>query len=323
MTADNGDLLGWGVAAGCYKAATAAAIAQLTVDAQGGVTLSVGGHEMGQGIRTALANLIASKLDVAIERIETVIGNTRGVPQHLTAGSWGTATAIPAAAAAADKMIEELAALQVAADPKAQPAEILRAAGREKLTVEIERIAPGQPPKMLEALKGGKVAAFGPIYNGFVSYSYVAHFVEVRIEPSTRRVRIPRVVSVADCGRVVSPRTALSQVQGSVVWGIGAALREGSEVDLRYGGFLNNDIAEYMIPVNADIGSIDVAFIDKPDPKLNDTGVKGRRGGDDWRGSRHSERDLSCDRQTSARPADPHGAPYYINSMLWLAASRP
>jgi len=97
----------------------------------------------------------------------------------------------------------------------------------------------------------------------------------VRIEPGTRRVRVPRVVSVADCGRVVSPRTAASQVRGGVVWGIGAALREASEVDPRYGGFLNADLAEYLVPVNADIGSIEVEFIDQPDFEFNSAGVKG------------------------------------------------
>ena len=86
---------------------------------------------------------------------------------------------------------------------------------------------------------------------------------------------MPRVVSVADCGRVISPRTAASQIRGGVVWGIGAALREASEVDPRYGGFLNADLAEYVVPVNADIGSIEVEFIDKPDFKFNSAGVKG------------------------------------------------
>ncbi len=73
----------------------------------------------------------------------------------------------------------------------------------------------------------------------------------------------------------MSPRTAASQVRGGVVWGIGAALREASEVDPRYGGFLNADLAEYMLPVNADIGSIDVEFIDKPDTTFNRAGAKG------------------------------------------------
>ena len=97
----------------------------------------------------------------------------------------------------------------------------------------------------------------------------------MHVEPRTRRVRVPRVVSVADCGRVVSPRTAASQVRGGVVWAIGSALREETEVDERFGGWLNNDLADYVVPVNADIGDIDVAFVDRPDPMLNGLGVKG------------------------------------------------
>src|SRR5215218_5798880 len=80
-------------------------------------------------------------------------------------------------------------------------------------------------------------------FTGAISPSAIFHFVEVRVEPTTRRIRVPRVVSVADCGRVISPRTAASQVRGRVVCGIGATLREASEVDPRYGGFLNADLA--------------------------------------------------------------------------------
>jgi len=73
----------------------------------------------------------------------------------------------------------------------------------------------------------------------------------------------------------MNPRTAASQVRGGVVWGLGGTLREGSEVDPRFGGFLNADLAEYVIPVNADIGEIEVEFVDRPDPLLNNAGVKG------------------------------------------------
>eukprot|EP00913_Durusdinium_trenchii_P026838 g25173.t1 len=271
MRAANGDLVGMGVAIGCYKAATAAASARLTTTSDGRLIFSTGVHEMGQGVRTALTNILSTKLNVPPERVELVLGDTRGAPQHLTAGSWGTATAIPAAAAAAELMLQTLGAGSAA---KGLP-EALRSADTEDLTVEVDRLAPGQPSQMMAALKQGKVAAYGPIYPDFVSFSYAAHFVEIHVDASTMRVRVPHVVSVVDCGRVVSPRTAQSQVRGGVVWGIGAALREATEVDTRYGGFLNSDIAEYMIPVHADIGRIDVAFIDKPDLRLNDIGVKG------------------------------------------------
>ncbi|WP_407529353.1 xanthine dehydrogenase family protein molybdopterin-binding subunit [Methylobacterium oryzisoli] len=274
MRAADGTLIGWGVAAGAYKASSAPAVAKLRVTDDGGVVIAVGVHEMGQGIRTALANVLAAKLGISPERVTAEIGVTGATPQHVTAGSWGTATAVPAASEVADALLAELRKLDPGGTAR-QPAEILKAAGRPFLEVEVRRKAPGQPDAIFDRLAGGQVASAGPAYPEFVSLSYVAHFVEVRVESTTRRVRVPRVVSIVDCGRVVSPRTAESQVRGGVVWGIGAALREASEVDGRYGGFLNADLAEYVIPVNADIGAIEVDFIDEPDPLLNREGVKG------------------------------------------------
>jgi xanthine dehydrogenase YagR molybdenum-binding subunit len=214
-------------------------------------------------------------LEVPVAQVTTLLGDTVGTPPHLTAGSWGTATAVPAARQVALDMVAALRKLGAKVDAHATPEQILRSAGRPFLEVEARRRAPGQPEAIFDRLRQGLLALGGPEYPEFVSFSYIAHFVEVRVEPTTRRVRVPRVVSVADCGRVVSPRTARSQVLGGVVWGIGASLREASEVDPRYGGFLNADLAEYVIPVNADIGDIQVDFVDEPDPLLNDAGVKG------------------------------------------------
>jgi xanthine dehydrogenase YagR molybdenum-binding subunit len=151
----------------------------------------------------------------------------------------------------------------------------LRAKGRSVVTVEASALAPGQTSADLERVEGGGLGIGGPVFGEFVTFSWVAHFVEVRVEPTTRRIRVPRVVSVVDCGRVASPVTAASQVRGAVVWGIGASLREESDVDERFGGFLNNTLEEYPVPVNADIHQIDVEFIDEPDLLFNPVGVKG------------------------------------------------
>jgi xanthine dehydrogenase YagR molybdenum-binding subunit len=275
MRADDGSAIGWGVALGAYPGLITPAIARLTVADDGGVVIAVGGHEMGQGIRSALAAAVSRKLGVLAETVSAIIGDTRAAPQHLTAGSWGTASVIPAADAAADAMIQALSELAPDGVAGRTPAEVLKAAGRPSLEVEVRTKAPGQPDAIFDRLRAGLPSIGGPVFADHVTFSYIAHFVEVRIEPGTRRVRVPRVVSVADCGRVMSPRTASSQVRGGVVWGIGATLREASEVDLRYGGFLNADLAEYALPVNADIGSIDVDFIDEPDSVFNSAGVKG------------------------------------------------
>lgn len=269
----DGTLVGWGVAAGAYKAATAPTVARLRVGADGAVRVDVGVHEMGQGIRTALAAVVSAALGVQPEAVLLAIGETGATPQHVTAGSWGTATALPPV----QRVTAEVAGTlrRHGWEPGRDLAAAVLASGQSFVEATTTARAPGQPDAVMGRLNGGLVAAAGPLYPEFVSFSHIAHFVEVRVEPRTRRVRVPRVVSVVDCGRVVSPRTARSQVFGGIVWGIGAALREVSEVDTRHGGFLSADLADYVVPVNADIGGMRVEFVDEPDPRLNELGVKG------------------------------------------------
>lgn len=275
MKAPDGAAIGWGVACGAYKAATSPAIARIAATSDGRIHFTVAGHEMGQGMRTAIANVLVRQLGVDPGALAIRIGDTRGAPQHLTAGSWGTASVAPAAEDAARALKEALAQLVPGHDRSLRPAQVLALAQRTRIEAEVRCKAPGQPDAVYGRLQGGMPAPAGPVYPEFVSMSYAAHFVEVNVEPVTRRIRVARVVSMVDCGRVVSPVTADSQVRGGVVWGIGAALREISEVDPRYGGFLNADLAEYVLPVHADIGHIEVGFIDRPDPLLNAAGVKG------------------------------------------------
>lgn len=275
MTAPDGSQIGWGVACGSYPSMMTPAIATLRIGANGSTRYAVSGHEMGQGIRTAIAAVLLGGLDIDPGKLEIVIGDTTAAPQHLTAGSWGTAGAIPATAKAVERMraavAELLAGRAVAGDLHRQLATVRR----PFLQIEVSEVGPGQDASALEALRQGGFAVAGPEYPSFTTMSYIAHFFEVRVEPGTRRIRVPRVVSIADCGRVISPRTAASQVRGGVVWALGAALREGTEIDPRYGGYLNSDLADYVVPVNADIGEVEVGFVDRPDPLANSMGLKG------------------------------------------------
>ncbi|WGF90387.1 xanthine dehydrogenase family protein molybdopterin-binding subunit [Marinivivus vitaminiproducens] len=277
MTGPDGMLIGWGVGAGVYQAAMHPAIATLRVGADGSTRYASAGHEMGQGMRTAIAQVLLAGLRIDPTRLTILIGDTTAAPQHSTAGSWGTASSVPVAAAAAERMTAALNRLLDGRDVPGNMHEQLARVRRPYLEVEVSMAAPGQGAEHVERMRSGgnAIAGLHGAYSDFTALSYIAHFVEVRIEPHTRRIRVPRVVSVADCGRVVSPRTARSQVQGGVVWALGAALRETSEVDPRYGGWLNADIAEYHVSVNADIGEIDVSFIDEPDFDANAAGVKG------------------------------------------------
>jgi xanthine dehydrogenase YagR molybdenum-binding subunit len=109
----------------------------------------------------------------------------------------------------------------------------------------------------------------------YSSYSYSVHFVKLRVHPATGRVKIDQVVSCADCGTVVSPKTAESQMIGGVVGGIGMALMEEMVIDHRFGRPINNNLADYHVPVNADIPDIQVLFVNKKDPYTNPMGSKG------------------------------------------------
>ncbi|WP_410813513.1 xanthine dehydrogenase family protein molybdopterin-binding subunit [Micromonospora sp. 067-2] len=271
MTADDGSAIGWGVAIGAYPCSNVPAITRLRADASGSLLLHVGGHEMGQGIRTAITETVITDLGVPADRVHIDLGDTAVVPQPLTAGAWGTATALPG-------VHDALAALRgklgVTASGPVDVAAAVRALGGEPIEVETVTLGPGQNDEAVANVRRGALAIAGPDYPGFVTFSYVAHFIEVRVEPITRRVRVTRTVSIADCGRVASPVTAASQMRGGVIWGISAALRELSDADPRHGGFLNADLADYVIAVNADIPDLDVGFVNRPDPRLNALGVK-------------------------------------------------
>jgi len=110
---------------------------------------------------------------------------------------------------------------------------------------------------------------------GFSTASHSAVFVEVQIDEDLGTIRVTRVVSAIAAGRVINPKTARSQILGGVVWGLGMALQEETHTDHALGRYMNHNLAEYHIPVNADIGDIEVIFVDEPDEIVNALGSKG------------------------------------------------
>jgi xanthine dehydrogenase YagR molybdenum-binding subunit len=275
LRAENGDLVGMGMACGNYKASMSPSVTTLRLSASGRCEIATSGHEMGQGMRSVIAEELIDVLGLDPDKLDIRIGDTGYAPQHLTAGSWGAGSAAPAARAAALKLREQLELLTGSALSQ-EPVHVQLARTRRPfLEVSIDTMPLGKDRQVIDQLRKGIPATSGPEYLSFLAFSWITHFSEVHVEPSTGRVRVKRVVSVADCGRVMNRRTAESQVRGGVIWGIGAALFEAVETDPRYGGVLNNDLAEYLVPVNADIGAIDVDFIDEPDTELNISGVKG------------------------------------------------
>lgn len=100
-------------------------------------------------------------------------------------------------------------------------------------------------------------------------------FAEVHVDADLGVIRVPRIVGVYDVGTLLNAKTAHSQLMGGIVWGVGSALFEKSEMDARYGRYTNANLAEYHVPVNADIGTLDIAFVEAPDPLINSLGARG------------------------------------------------
>jgi xanthine dehydrogenase YagR molybdenum-binding subunit len=111
--------------------------------------------------------------------------------------------------------------------------------------------------------------------NSYAHDAFGAHFAEVGVHRDTGEVRVRRMLGVFAAGRILNAKTARSQMIGGMIWGIGSALMEGNQVDLRYGSFLNQDLASYHVAVNADVGAIDAVLLEEADPHGSPLGSKG------------------------------------------------
>ena len=180
MKLPDGTQVGWGVGCGAYPTITTPSLVTLRVSADGTTRYAASGHEMGQGIRTAITAVLVRELDIDPARLEIVIGDTGAAPQHITAGSWGTASVVSAASTAAAKMREAADALFAGRTLSGNLHHRLASVKRPFLQIEASQVGPGQKPEALNALKQGGYAMVGPHYPTFTSFSYIAHFVEVR-----------------------------------------------------------------------------------------------------------------------------------------------
>src|SRR6266699_3049831 len=237
-------LIGTGVAASTYPAVQLPASARVAVDAAGRYRVSIAAVDIGTGAWTVLTQIAADALEVPVEQVQLEIGDSV-LPQAFPAwGSTGTASWGWAIFDAAQKLRTRL---------------------RDEFGGEV-------PAAGLEA-DGG--FAGNPEAQQFSIHAFGAQFAEVRVNEDTGEVRVPRLLGVFAAGRIVNPKTARSQVLGGMTWGLSMALHEESVLDPHFGDYVNHDFAEYHIATNADVGEIDVSWIDEDDPHVNPMGVKG------------------------------------------------
>ncbi|MFP4893210.1 xanthine dehydrogenase family protein molybdopterin-binding subunit [Paraburkholderia sp. EG304] len=275
-------LIGMGMATATYPAnrSEASALAQILPD--GTAVVASGTQDIGTGTYTVMTQVAADALGFTPEQIHFALGDSSLPRAPVSGGSQSAASVSPAVRDAASEARSQLIALVLA-----DTASPVHGLPLDDVTVEsgwvVSRSQPSKrdPAAAIIARAGGKpIEATATVKPGdekqkYSFHSFGAVFVEVHVDAELGTIRVPRVVAVYDVGRVLNQKTARSQMMGGIVWGIGAAMQEESTLDERFGRFTNANLAEYHVPVNADIGTIDIAFIDRPDPYINSLGVRG------------------------------------------------
>jgi xanthine dehydrogenase YagR molybdenum-binding subunit len=281
----DGKIIGWGVAGCSWIAERMTTEASVELRDDGTARVSVATQDIGTGTYTVLAQIVSETTGIPTDRIEVVLGDTSLPAGPMSGGSWATASVIPAVLNAIEKaqQILFLAAASTEGTPlnKQKPDALVFAKGRVTLKGAAE--ASGIPFE--EILQKGNVRAatgqgksegtFGDPSRKYSTHSFGAQFAEVTWEPEIARLRVSRVVTVIDGGRIMNPKPASNQIEGAVVMGIGMALFEETLYDQRYGAPINNNLADYIVATNADSPPIDVTFLDHPDLVLNPLGARG------------------------------------------------
>ena len=226
--------------------------------ADGSVILQSATMDIGPGTGTALTRVAAKVLGISAKKIRVELGDS-SLPD--APGQNGSST-IPSVGAA----------VHVACESLKKKLEELAAAMPDQTSNSASDILKYHHLPRIEVTEESRS---GPERDQYSMYSFGCHFVEVHVNPVTGEVRVKRVVTCADVGKIINFKTARSQSIGGVVGGIGMALMEASVMDHRYGRYITKDFADYHIPVHTDVPQIDVIYVDKPDMLVNPIGSKG------------------------------------------------
>jgi xanthine dehydrogenase YagR molybdenum-binding subunit len=277
---DAGDLVGWGMATGIWDAFQMPITVRIVLSANGHSEVACGTSDIGTGTYTIMAQVAADMLGLPIENISIRLGDSSLPQSPVEGGSWIAASVCNGIATTAEAVRDELLRLakQVPSSPLANmaPGEVALADGKLVSKGDASRsvsIADAMRHSAVDSIEQEKTT--NPTDDPAHAHNtHAAIFAEVKVDEQLGVIRVTRVVSAVAAGRILNTKTASSQILGSVVWGIGMALHEETLIDHRVGRIMNANIAEYHVPVNADIHDIRVIFVDEPDDS-NPLGIKG------------------------------------------------
>jgi xanthine dehydrogenase YagR molybdenum-binding subunit len=292
-------LVGFGCATACYPSNMGPAAARVSLTADGKAIVGIAGHEIGTGAYTVVAITAARSLGLKVADVTVHMGDSELPPLMIAGGSNNAASAANVVAKACEELRQRIAkAAILAADSPFRGADadtlhlsdgrLSDAAGRSeplssavsraghRLEVYTENVPQGLPADSVASMAKGKPTMLGGAGRKDVAaFAFGAHFVEVRVHSRTREIRVPRVVSAFAAGTIVNPKTAHSQFMSGAIWGLSSALLEETVLDSGSARYVNNNLADYLIPVNADVPSVEIIMVAENDERVNPLGIKG------------------------------------------------
>jgi len=280
MMREGNKLIGYGMGTATYPANRSAAQAVVRILPGGRAFVGSGTQDLGTGMYTMMAQTCADGLGLDPSMVEVKLGDSTLPKAPVSGGSQSTASVTPAvqdAAMQAKLKLGELAIAQQASplhglksgELKAQGGKLVHASGKSDTFAAILERAGNQPVEAMGSAEPGQDR------DAYTSQSFGAVFAEVAVDVDTHMVQVRRVVATYDIGTLLNDKTGINQLQGGIVWGVGFALTEETVIDPVYGRVVNENLADYHVPVNADIGTLDVSVLNIPDTKFNPLGARG------------------------------------------------
>lgn len=278
---DDGDLVGWGMATGIWEALQVPMAARIKLTGNGHAEVSCATSDIGTGTYTIMAQVAADALGLPIDNVTVKLGDSTLPQSPVEGGSWTAASVAHAIVATADEVRKELLDLS-----RKMPGSPFGKAGVDDVRLVdgmiVSKTDASQAISVADAMRHGGVehiehekSAEFKQDGKHAGNTHSAIFAEVKVDEQLNVIRVTRVVNAVAAGRILNTKTAHNQVMGSVVWGIGMALHEETLIDHRFGRVMNANIAEYHVPVNADVHDIKAIFVDEPDSIINPLGIKG------------------------------------------------
>jgi xanthine dehydrogenase YagR molybdenum-binding subunit len=283
MRDESGLLVGWGLGTATYPANMFKGNARAVLRRDGSGIVETGAHDMGQGAWTALAQIAADSLSLPMNRLDFRMGSSDLPDAGIAGGSGHTATAGMAIHNAGEAVIARLAGL--ATGDRRSP---LYGAGNAGVVARDGRLHRRDDESRSESyadilgraglgeIEGsGTGAADEAAAEAYSMHAHGAVFAEVKVDPDLGQIRVSRMVGAFAAGRIINPHLVRSQYYGGMVWGLSFALHERAIIDARTGRPMNANLADYQVPVNADVPSLEAIIVDEEDSHVNALGIKG------------------------------------------------